>query len=441
MNILIISYYASWSSSVGSRRMGGLIKALASDGHAITVIGSAPPDRHRPPPTKGVQLIETPPTDRYLSARAAVTRVRHLGRRAPAGGSDIEPVATTGPAMKSPAPSGRVASSARNVARRWIGFPDTMWEWTSTAQRAAAQLSVRPDLVIASAPPMAALHAASKIASEASCPWIADMRDLWTGDPNRHTPLVLRPIDRRLERRVLSSAAAVTTVAESLADDLRRLAPAVPVVALRNGFDDRWLRLGDEPPNEPPTVVFTGTLTSNTGRSLDELCDVAAELQVMRRNGSRTPTIEIYGALDPSIPALLATRSVGDVIRLNGVVSAETTRQAQHQASALLSLSWESPRDYTNLPAKLFEYAAAKRPVLHLGRVETLGTRLIADHRLGFVADPSDAATVAKLVQAIVDGETPWVAPPTESLRPLSQSAMLDGFRAVIERVFSDVSG
>lgn len=426
MNIVIVSYYFLWSSSVGSRRIGGLARALAADGHSVTVIASAPPDGRRGFVPDGITVIETPHRDRILMARAALSRLRHpmdSSRPSPDGPPTQQPASTRLPAAR---------STIKSEARKWASFPDTMWEWSRAAQH-AARMQQPPDVVIASAPPMAGLQAAAKLASHWRCPWIADMRDLWTGDPNRGVPHALRRLDRRLERRVLSSASAITTVAVALAAELGQTFEATPITVLRNGFDPEWLRTDDHPPAADATIVYTGTLTSNTGRNIDELCRIATQLLVVRRDGVSVPDIDVFGAVDPSVPRIIDEHDVGEIIRLRGVVDATRVRAAQHGAAALLNLSWENTNDATNLPAKLFEYAAARRPVLHLGRVETLGTRLIRDHELGFVRDPADVASVVDLIIEIAAGGTGWTPARPDELEPLSQVTMIDGFRRVIE--------
>lgn len=410
MKILVVAYYYGWSSSVGSRRMRGLVSALAADGHQVTVLAADPPDGLTLGAPPGVHVVSVPPTDRVLAAKRWVARVRRGSGTA----------AHADAALSAP---------ARGWLRGWLGFPDTMWEWTYRARRAARRQRVRPDLVLASAPPMAALATAAALARDASCAWIADMRDLWTGDPYRLVPAPLRPLDRHLERRLLRSAAAVTTVADSLADELRTLLPGIEVTVLRNGFDAAWLRPGDEPPGRPATVVYTGTLTANTGRDLGPLCDAVAAL------GDDGPLVEVFGSVDRSVRETIRARGMADRIHLRGTVGADDARRAQHHACALLNFSWEDPRDFGKLPAKVFEYAAARRPIVHMGRVETLGTHLIRDHGLGFVVDPDQPSEVAALLRGLADGSVEWVAPDATELAPLSQQAMVDGFRGVIESV------
>jgi hypothetical protein len=247
-------------------------------------------------------------------------------------------------------------------------------------------------------------------------------------------PRLLRRIDARLERATLRSAAAITTVADVMIDELRSVAPGVPVTAMRNGFDAAWVRSDDRPPSTPPAAVFTGTLTSNTGRDLSALC-AAAELLVERHGVDAAPSIEIYGAADPALVAAAQARSRPTSLRFRGVVGATDVRRIQHGAGALLNFSWEDPREFHKCPAKLFEYAAARRPIVHIGSIETLGVQLIHEHGLGVMVSPDDPVAIADAIEGFCADATGgrWDPPSVDDLAPLSQRAMIDGFVDALE--------
>ena len=390
MKVLVVSYYSLWSSSAGARRMNGLVRGLVERGDEVVLVAATPANGLRADPPPGVRLIETPACDRVVTARRLVRRMLRRGSGAPSPTAAAPTSAGTGRANR--------WSGAAALVRRWVSFPDTMWEWRYAAQRAAVADGFVPDVVVASAPPMAALRAARDIAARQGCPWVADMRDLWTGDPYRQVPRIVRRLDARLERTTLRSAAAITTVADVMIDELQPIAPRVPVTAMRNGFDPAWVRRDGLPPASPAAAVFTGTLTSNTGRDLTALCE-AAELLVVRHGPDAAPPIEIYGAADPALVAAARARSRPTALRFRGVVGAADVRRIQHEAGALLNFSWEDPREFHKCPAKLFEYAAARRPIVHIGRVESLGVQLIRQHRLGVVVSPEDPVAIADAIE------------------------------------------
>lgn len=423
MKVLVISYYALWSSSVGGRRSNGILRGLLERGDDVALVSATPVNGFRSQLPPGVHLIETGSCDRVLTARRLGQRLRRRNA------SERLLAPATKARASTPAKVGWLA----DAVRPWASFPDTMWEWRYAARRAVTKDGFDPDLVIATAPPMAALCAAADLARVHGCPWVADMRDLWTGDPYRIVPRAARALDKRLERRALRSASAITTVAEVMTDELRAVASGVPVTAIRNGFDPAWLRDGEQPPDEPPSIVFTGTLTSNTGRDLEPVLAALAEL-TRRQPEAAALTVDLYGAADPALVAATTSDARSAQLHFRGVTGGDQARQAQHAAAALLSFGWDDPREFHKLPAKLFEYAAARRPILHIGRVDSLGVRLIADHRLGVTVSPDDPSAIADAMQEFARGEN-WSAPSPDALAPLSQRSMVEQFLRVIDAV------
>jgi hypothetical protein len=435
MNIVVIAYYATWTRSAGSRRISAIAHRLAEEGHAVTVLAAQPPegDQHddRFEMLSGVNVVELPASDRVATINSVIAAAR---RRLHSASRRFR--------SPSPAPSsvgnggerGRLATALIP----WISFPDTMWGWHRRATAGAARLDNRTvDLVIATSPPMACLRAGRALARELGCPWVADLRDLWTGDPYRRVPCPLRWIDRRLERSTLRSAAAIVTVAEPLSEDLRHLGP--PIVVIPNGFAEHWLRPDshdEQSTDEPPSIVYTGTLRSSSHRNLGPI------LKVLHRTAHlpRPPRLEVYGSVDASVTREVADAGLGDRVVLHGPVDPVEARRAQHRATVLLSLGWDDPRDRGSTPAKLFEYAAARRPILHVGAPTSVGSQLIVEYHLGHSVSSDDDAAIGEALEEYLDEIRPWTPPTAAELAPLSQRRMTAKFLEVVETVLADTS-
>jgi glycosyltransferase involved in cell wall biosynthesis len=431
MNVVIVAYYATWTRSAGSRRVTAIALRLAEEGHAVTVLAAQPRtgDRQGGSPLEqrsSIDIVELPASDRVARINSVLTAVR---RRLNRGMSRAQGEAAAASATGSEVRRGRLVSALIP----WISFPDTMWGWHRTATACAANLGARPvDLVIATSPPMACLRAGSALARHFGCPWIADLRDLWTGDPYRRVPLPLRWLDRRLERSTLRSAATIVTVAEPLADDLRRQGP--PVVVIPNGFAQDWLRPDcpqERPADEPPSIVYTGTLRSSSHRDLSPILTALGRTAHL----PRPPRLEIYGSVDPTVANEIAAAGLADRVVLHGSVEPDEARRAQHRAAVLLSLGWDDPRDLGSTPAKLFEYAAARRPIVHVGEPRSVGSRLIVEHRLGRSVSSGDVDTICKVLEEYLGDVHSWTPPTTAELAPLSQSRMTAQFLTILETI------
>jgi hypothetical protein len=91
-----------------------------------------------------------------------------------------------------------------------------------------------------------------------------------------------------------------------------------------------------------------------------------------------------------------ATDAVLDAAAAHRVESAVTVKPRvpyrhalalQMEADVLLLLQSSDPRDEGNLPAKLFEYLYARRPILLIGYEGGIAARLVVDRRAGFVSN------------------------------------------------------
>jgi putative colanic acid biosynthesis glycosyltransferase WcaI len=110
---------------------------------------------------------------------------------------------------------------------------------------AAGALTRRPDVVLASSPPLPAGAAAALVAKRHRVPWVLDVRDLWPevaitlGELRGARAIGLA---RRLERRLYRSAAAVVTVNEAFrADIAARMQHPEKVSVIPNGTTQAWL--------------------------------------------------------------------------------------------------------------------------------------------------------------------------------------------------------
>jgi hypothetical protein len=64
--------------------------------------------------------------------------------------------------------------------------------------------------------------------------------------------------------------------------------------------------------------------------------------------------------------------------------------QLQASADVLLLLQWDDPADEGNVPGKVFEYLAVRRPILGLGPENGIPARLIRERAAGLFANDPD---------------------------------------------------
>ncbi|HYK65220.1 MAG TPA: glycosyltransferase, partial [Patescibacteria group bacterium] len=112
--------------------------------------------------------------------------------------------------------------AVKEFAKSIILFPDRASGWLPIALAQALKITGREpfDAIISSCPPLSAHIVASITAKRRRLPWIADYRDLWSGNPYFDGDIRTR-LTCALEHWFLRNAAMVTGVSDSIANRQR----------------------------------------------------------------------------------------------------------------------------------------------------------------------------------------------------------------------------
>ena len=94
-----------------------------------------------------------------------------------------------------------------------------------------------------------------------------------------------------------------------------------------------------------------------------------------------------------------AAESVEDFVKVPARVPYHRALELQRNNDILLLL--QSPEDVANVPAKTFEYFAARRPILGVGQDQGIPARLVRERNAGF--DVAEVSAMAKQLKT-------WVA-------------------------------
>jgi glycosyltransferase involved in cell wall biosynthesis len=372
MRILVVSFRFPPSHSVGAVSVGKTVKYLERAGHDVRVLTAR--DQHLPTTLR----IESDPAHIVATNWWSPTRAAE----GVAGGS--ERVATQG-FSAGRRYSSRVAAVGR--AYRSVMIPDQQVGWTVPAIKAGRELirDWKPDVIYGSAPPFTSLVVARALSRHSGVPWVAGLRDLWRDNPYRRISPVVRGLDRRLEQRVLTSARGVAVTTDESALTLRSRF-ALPIEVVTNGYDADDLV-------ERSTAVTDQLVIRYAGLLVHDRRDPTPLFRALRLLPDAPVRVEFYGR-DASMAAEAAAREgVTDRVFAYPPVPHRESLQLQRDADVLLLLQWQHPSESGTCPAKLFEYAATRRPVLAIGPTGGVVDRLLTQHRLGSVlTDQADIA-------------------------------------------------
>jgi glycosyltransferase involved in cell wall biosynthesis len=263
----------------------------------------------------------------------------------------------------------------------------------------------RFDCVITTSPPQSA-HVVGAALKLRGIPWIADLRDGWTYDPPRGAwPTALQTAcDRALEEGLLRRADGLVAVTAPIADDLaRRLNREVTVIT--NGFDP------EESAGDPHatllspgrhSLVHTGR-AGVAGRSPRTFLEGVIELRRQWPDLADRLEVVFAGPTTAEERALLADERLGGLARTVGMLEREKALALQRGADSLLVFAQgaSAPSVATN---KLYEYLAARRPVLVLGD-RSEAARIVREADSGIAVAADDPRAIADAVRRLVSGE------------------------------------
>jgi glycosyltransferase involved in cell wall biosynthesis len=237
-------------------------------------------------------------------------------------------------------------------------------------------------------------------AIERDLPWVADLRDLWAGVPQGAGRTRLRRLpDAVAERILFARASALVTVSEGLAEQLRTSYPGLPVHAIPTGFDPDLIAPEDVRPSSDFRLVYAGRVKGRMD-AMRFLRPLATSISAGRIDASRTRVDMLtMGTLREQDRDFIRREGIGDVVIEEGYLPRDEIIRRERQAHVLLQFRWDDPTETGILTGKLFEYLAARRPILSTGMYRDEVSTVLETTGAG-VASTSDAETERFLMEA-----------------------------------------
>jgi glycosyltransferase involved in cell wall biosynthesis len=391
MRILLVSYFFAPANSIGALRVTRLASFLIRAGHDVRVlaVADAGGPRTLDCDLPDAYVARTPQLEiNWLPRRLAMLRhAARSGREAPH--SDDPSIA---PAGARSSLSDRILHQAAALYTNALNWPDARAGWLPHAWAAGRKLfrTWRPDLVYASSPPPTCLLVAKLLAARCNVPWIAEFRDRWADDPYYPKPAWRQALEARLERRIVGSAGAIVTVSEPWAEHYAQT-HRKPTLVVHNGFEPAdYVGRESSGALESPCleIVYTGGIYPGR-RDPTPLFQALASMP----EASAAVRLLFYGTNPAHFLPLAMQQGVGDVVIAHPHIPHAQAAEVQQRADVLLVMQWNDPRDQGHIPAKLFEYLGARRPILGIGLEGGVPARIISERAAGcFTNDPTRIA-------------------------------------------------
>lgn len=424
----MVAYYYPPMAAAGSHRVMHFSRELGKLGWKVDVITSSDFKRNavdhdlveRLGGTVGIRRV---PTTDFVELLA---RMKASLRRLTASGGNGQEF-DAGANQNDRRNAGVERTGVFDYISRFMKTPDSMLTFIPGVVLGALPLMMgrRPDVIYSSAPPYSCHLAAYCLKQLFRVPWLADFRDPWTENPfrNDNPYRSLQVLNNNLERMVVREADVVVANTPALEAAFRDRYPHYDhFVTLTNGFDPRILT--QTPPSQNSdsmTVAGSGAFKLvHTGevyglRSPHSLIIAMGDLC---REDPAWPSrfqTHFYGKVEEEEMLRTQARAMGveTAFSYEGTVTHQAALNACSQADGLLLLGVKGSRLEVQVPSKLFEYLAIRKPIVSLskrgGAIHGILQESGVPYLLADLENPEEVKTVLKrAVKGDFDGGVGW---------------------------------
>ena len=318
-------------------------------------------------------------------------------------------------------------NTARHLALfgRYPGFlalPDRWATWRLGAVPAGMTMirRYRPDAIWSTYPIATAHVIGAALASKSGLPWIADFRDPMAQDGYPPDPRAWRDY-RRIEELALRNAAAAVFTTPGCAELYRERYPDIPAdksVVIENGYDeDTFARAEAERAADARPADSGGPAVSSSRSSRFVLLHsgvvypderdpgpLFAALAKLKQQGALSAETFCLRLRASGYDAMLAERAaackIDDLVSLEPAIPYHRALGEMLEVDGLLIM--QASNCNQQIPAKLYEYVRARKPVLALTDPigDTASTLRAAG--LASIARLDDATSIAEAIPAFI---------------------------------------
>jgi glycosyltransferase involved in cell wall biosynthesis len=299
--------------------------------------------------------------------------------------------------------------SIRGRYPQWLARPDRWVSWWPSAVITGRRMlrNYKPHAIFSTYPIATAHLIGNSLARVSQLPWVADFRDPmaqegYPPDPRTWTSF------KRVEDSVFGRAAACTFTTEGAANMYRRRYPgsAARIEIIENGYDEAAFAgvLAREecslPLNAGAKTILHSGIVYPQERDPTQLIAALALLKARDIDGTRL-RVRFRAALhDDLLRMLVARHGVPDMVEILPHLPYRDALREMLRADGLLVMQAANCND--QVPAKLYEYLRARRPVLAATDPGGDTARVLRAAGVDAIASLENAEGIATLLERFV---------------------------------------
>ncbi|MEX0686558.1 MAG: glycosyltransferase [Balneolales bacterium] len=288
---------------------------------------------------------------------------------------------------------------------RWIRgnffIPDARKYWIKPSIRFLTEwLKDNPvDVIISTGPPHSMHLIAHGLKIQSGIPWIADFRDPWTNIEYYDDLLLTSRSDRKhhqLEAKIIKNANRVIAVSPTWKAEFEKDHKR-PIDLLTNGYDEEDFE-GVNPGQDPYfSISHIGTMIPS--RNPGSLWSALSQLVKENEDFAHDFRLILVGRVDHSVMDAIKAFDLQNNLITTGYLSHNEVMIRQKSTWVLLDILKRASNTKGLYAGKLFEYLAAKRPILLIGPSDSDAAKLIEELQAGYAVDFEDQERMKTIIK------------------------------------------
>ncbi len=247
------------------------------------------------------------------------------------------------------------------------------------------------DAIFSDGPPHTNTRIATIISEKFGIPWLADFQDPWTQVDYYQLLKLTKWGDqkhRKMEQEAFANASKTTIVSDAWKTELEKIG-AKNVSVIPWGFDP-----DDYPENLPDhhrskfSITHTGIMGYD--RNPESFLNALKELSAESESFAADLELRLLGQVDHSIMQLIESLGLSNSLNFPGQVSRNEALDSTTDSVILLLLLNQQENAMGRIPGKLFEYLAARRPIISLGPSTGDAANIITGAKAGSAFEYND---------------------------------------------------
>ena len=274
---------------------------------------------------------------------------------------------------------------------KWFLIPDSKIGWFPLALRKGLRLvrKEKIDLIFSTSPPVTSHLVGYWLSKLSKKPLVVDFRDPWDLVAQDYPSTLHKRVSQALKQKILDRSKGFTAVNRQIADELLQEATGIKSEIISNGFDSTdWegLKVNSSDKFE---VVHLGTFNrlNDPNPFLRAFSELVQTNETFAQKASFT---KVGLVLDWNWSALLKQYNLQNNVASIDYLPHRDSLEYLLRAKVLLLATGGKTDSPLISTGKIFEYLAARKPILAIVPQNGAAARLLRENNIGVIVEPND---------------------------------------------------